>query len=93
MTQECICCHKQKDLKLFRERNKTCKLCQWFKKHKLEILYLWEDDILHNIEKCKQLINEYIAKNGILENYNSYNYQFISGDLILKENIINPYFI
>lgn len=59
----------------------------------IEILYLWEYDILNDVEKCKHLINEYIAKNGILENYNSYNYQINSGELILKENIINPYFI
>ena len=50
MTQKCICCHKEKDIKLFKEKCKTCKLCKWFKKHQLNIPDDWnEDDILYRI--------------------------------------------
>jgi hypothetical protein len=63
------------------------------KYHNIEILYLWERDINNNIELCWYLIQAYISNNGILKDYNSYNYSLIDGDLILKEQIIQPYFI
>lgn len=63
------------------------------KYHNIEILYLWERDINKNIELCWYLIQAYISNNGILKDYNSYNYSLIDGDLILKEQIIQPYFI
>ena len=63
------------------------------KYHNIEILYLWERDINKNIELCWSLIQAYISNNGILKDYNSYNYSLIDGDLILKEQIIHPYFI
>lgn len=43
-------------------------------KYGIEILYLWETDILNNLELCKKLILEYIEKNGKLKNYHSFNY-------------------
>jgi hypothetical protein len=43
-------------------------------KNNIEILYLWEYDILKNLQMCKSLILEYIKNNGILENYHSFNY-------------------
>ena len=61
--------------------------------HNVEILYLWERDINKNIELCKHLIQSYILSNGILDDYNSYNYNLIDGNLMLKEQIIKPYFI
>lgn len=58
----------------------------------IEILYLWEDDIYNNLEMCEKLILEYIKRNGILENYHSFNYCLDkNGELSLKENLIIPY--
>lgn len=59
----------------------------------VEILYLWERDINQNIELCWNLIQAYISNNGILDNYNSYNYTLIDNHLIIKEQITQPYFI
>jgi G:T-mismatch repair DNA endonuclease (very short patch repair protein) len=59
----------------------------------VEILYLWECDLLNNSEVCAELIKLYIKNNGILNNYNSFNYHIIYNRLELKENIKYPYFI
>ena len=56
--------------------------------YNIEILYLWEKDIINNPELCKALINEYINKHGILKNYNSFNYFYKNNKLELNENII-----
>lgn len=59
----------------------------------IEILYLWEYDIKNDIEKCKELIEIYIENSGILEDYNSYNYEYIQGVLSLRQEIIQPLFM
>lgn len=61
------------------------------KQYNINILYLWEVDINKNINVCKSLILEYI-KNKNLNNYNSFNYSQINGNLILNKDIIYPYF-
>lgn len=63
------------------------------KYYNIEVLYLWEMDILHNHDVCEALIKKYIANNGILNNYNSFNYILKDDNLILKSdgNIIDPY--
>ena len=43
-------------------------------KYNIEILYLWEYDIMNNLNKCKNLIIDYIKNKGILSDYNSFNY-------------------
>lgn len=58
----------------------------------IECLYLWESDILNNKELCIMLISEYIQHNGILKDYNSFNYSVVNGKLILNDNIVTPYF-
>jgi G:T-mismatch repair DNA endonuclease (very short patch repair protein) len=63
------------------------------KYHNVEILYLWERDINKNPELCWMLIQEYINKQGLLEDYNRYNYDIIHQHLQLKEERIPPYFI
>lgn len=64
------------------------------KYHNFEILYLWEYDINNNIDICKELIRLYIDRNGILSDYNSFNYYVNNnGNLSIKENIIQPYFL
>lgn len=56
-----------------------------------EILYLWEYDIINNINLCKSLITEYCNNNGVLSNYHSFNYHIENSKLILNKNIIYPY--
>lgn len=60
-------------------------------KYGIEILYLWENDIKNNIDMCESLILRYIENNGILSDYNSFNWSYIDGELKLNENIIMPY--
>lgn len=61
-------------------------------KYKIEVLYLWENDIINKIDLCEKLIIEYINKQGYLDNYHSFNY-FIDDNKNLKllKNIIIPY--
>lgn len=56
----------------------------------INILYLWESDIKNSLNKCKELITCYVNNNGLLTDYNSFNYD---NAINLKNNIINPYFI
>lgn len=57
----------------------------------VEILYLWEKDIEKHSDKCEALILKYINENGILQDYNSFNYSLVNNQLMLNENIIIPY--
>lgn len=59
--------------------------------YSIPILYLWESDINENPELCKQLINEYISKNKLLDNYHSFNWELSETGIYLKENLIIPY--
>ena len=62
-------------------------------KYDINILYLWENDIINNSELCKKLIDMYIGKNGCLKNYHSYNYTLSeNNDIILNNIIVFPYF-
>jgi len=56
------------------------------KYYEVEILYLWEYDIINNIDLCKMLIQEYINNKGKLNNYHSFNYCFENNKLIELEN-------
>lgn len=61
-------------------------------KYNIEILYLWEIDILNNKSLCEKLIRTYIENNGVLRNYHSFNYKFEDDNLILNDtNLIIPY--
>ncbi|PAC96519.1 hypothetical protein [Bacillus paralicheniformis] len=57
----------------------------------IDILYLWEMDILNDPNLIKTLIKEYIINNGELKNYHSFNYEISKKSLSLKKNIILPY--
>lgn len=59
--------------------------------YNVNILYLWEDDILKRKQLCEELILKYINSNGVLDNYHSFNYEIIDGGLKLKDLIIIPY--
>ena len=57
----------------------------------VEILYLWESDIYKELNKCKKIIDLYISNNGILPEYNSFNWVLQEDELFLRENRIIPY--
>ena len=60
-----------------------------------EILYLWEHDIKTRPDLCKALILHYIKNDGVLENYNSFNFELddtgypvlISSPIISRQEI------
>lgn len=57
----------------------------------IEILYLWESDILRRKELCIALVREYIDNNGRMPNYHSFNYDIPDGEhLRLKNDIVTP---
>jgi len=57
----------------------------------INILYLWENDILNNPNLCLNLINLYIDKKGVLYNYHSFNYIYNNNLLVINKNIDIPY--
>lgn len=62
------------------------------KHHGIEILYLWESDIISRPSLCAALIKLYIANDGCLENYHSFNYRVDNrGTLILNSDIVYPH--
>lgn len=63
------------------------------KYHGFEILYLWESEINKDIKLCELLIKEYINNQGKLQDYNSFNYYVNGNELLLKSDIVKPYFI
>lgn len=56
-----------------------------------QILYLWEYDINNNLLLCEKLIELYIKNKGVLEDYNSFNYSIVNGNILLSKIIIKPY--
>lgn len=64
----------------------------YIKRYKnINILYLWELDIKKRPDVIKYLILEYIEHEGVLDEYNSFNYFLINNKLIINSNIITPY--
>lgn len=59
--------------------------------YNIDILYLWERDILNNSELCRLLIKLYIDNNGELKNYHSFNYILEQDNIVLNPNLIQPY--
>ena len=59
-------------------------------KYNINILYLWECDIIENKKLCEELIKTYVNNKGIISNYHSMNYE-LNDSLQIKENIIIPY--
>ena len=57
----------------------------------INILYLWENDILENPDLCVLLIKSYISNNGALENYHSFNYILQDDVLVLNSQPIQSY--
>jgi hypothetical protein len=76
------------------KRIKSDKIKKTYINNKLNkpILYLWEFDIITDLELCNKLILKYIETNGILENYHSFNYYIDKfEDIVLNDEIIKPY--
>lgn len=59
--------------------------------YNIEVLYLWEYDILHNRDLCKKLIELYVKNKGILCNYHSFNYIIRNDELMLNQEMILAY--
>jgi very-short-patch-repair endonuclease len=59
----------------------------------IEVLYLWEDDILNNIDKVINIIKLYINNEGVLPNYHSFNYDYEEdfNEIIIKKSVIKNY--
>lgn len=60
----------------------------YFRNKGIEILYLWEYDIINFINKCELLITDYINKHGKLFNYHSFNFNTYENKLNINENLI-----
>jgi hypothetical protein len=60
--------------------------------YKIELLYLWEHDLIDNPELCKQLIQLYIDNNGLLGDYHSFNYHIVDNSIELNESKLVPEF-
>lgn len=60
-------------------------------KYDCEILYIWEKDVYDNPDLCEKLMLEYINNDGVLDDYNSFNYSIEENELIFKDKIIQPY--
>lgn len=59
--------------------------------YNIPILYLWETDLVKNQDLCKALIEKFVTKNGMLDNYNSFNYHLEDNSLYLNDEIILAY--
>lgn len=52
----------------------------------VNILYLWEKDLIESVDKCTRLIEKYIATNGKLKNYHSFNYKLSNNETLKLKN-------
>lgn len=57
----------------------------------IEILYLWESDIINRPEVCEKLIHHYITYGGNIQNYHSFNYSVLNNNLELNKEVITPH--
>ena len=57
----------------------------------IEVLYLWESDLLKRPEVCSKLIRHYIESGGIIQNYHSFNYSVVGDTLKLNDVTVHPY--
>ena len=61
-------------------------------KYNINILYLWENDLYKNLNVCLELIKLYLSFNGVLQNYNSFNYHLCNNTIELNNNIFSAFF-
>jgi hypothetical protein len=61
--------------------------------YNIDILYIWESDVVSSYDLCKNLIRNYTNQKGKLNNYHSFNYNFDDkGNLGVNEDLLLPYF-
>lgn len=70
-----------------RDKNKY----RYIKETGLKVLFLWETDINKDFLKCCKLIDKFIENNGVLENYESFNYSIENDELKLNKTIISKF--
>ncbi|WP_220684597.1 hypothetical protein [Paenibacillus lautus] len=58
----------------------------------INILYLWEKDIVEDPLLCQKLIELYIKDKGILDDFHSFNYELYNNEVKVRESLLNPYF-
>lgn len=75
---------------IVRDKRKRTYIAKYYD---IKILYVWEQDLKINQELCERLILKYIDNKGILDDYNSFNYHMKNHNILLNNNIINPYFM
>lgn len=68
-----------------------CKMTYIKSHYNINILYLWESDILNHPNVCEDLILHYIKHNGAIENYHSFNWSGVGKNFSLNNNIVIPY--
>lgn len=71
--------------------DRDMKKYKYIKDNELKVLFLWETDINKNFLKCCSLIDKFIANNGTLENYDSFNYSIENNNLKLNETTISKF--
>ncbi|WJV20684.1 hypothetical protein QU593_09740 [Rossellomorea marisflavi] len=59
----------------------------------INVLYLWEEDVNNRYEICLELIKKYVNNNGMIKDYNSFNYSFENGILTLNKDRSVPFFL
>jgi hypothetical protein len=79
------------DMQLKRINLDKTKKSYLYNNYGINILYLWEYDINNNEKLVENLIKHFIINNGILQNYNSFNYSLNNGIIVLNDNIIKSY--
>lgn len=81
----------QYEMQLKRIRTDKAKKHYIKNQYNIEILYLWEEDILYNTDLVIELIKTYINNKGELLNYHSFNYTLRGIQLELNQDLIMPY--
>ncbi|AKO91905.1 hypothetical protein BEH_07195 [Priestia filamentosa] len=59
--------------------------------YNINILYLWEEEIMNEPKLCKRLIQKYIENKGLLDNYHSFNFILKDDKVSLSSSITLPY--
>lgn len=57
----------------------------------INILYIWEHDLLTRIDVCAALVTQYIDSGGVLSDYHSFNYRLDNNFLKLNEKCVTAW--
>lgn len=81
----------QHDVQFQRIPKDYCKHNYVLDNYSIEILYLWESDILLSLEKCKKIIEKYISNHGEISNYHSFNWKESDNDVYVIDDLVIPF--